>query len=148
MSDTLCKYFYSFAIFLSGEIGKHIYLLQTLLYFSNPEQKRDELDLCQFYWKNSPIFRGFIRLVSVSTKEESSLKLIIFAMSFYLSRFEWQVLLRYEDIIRIRQYAVFWVLKWVYNAILWTQKFPGLIIPIFQYFWYEMTNLLDFGSKQ
>ena len=87
-------YFYFFAIFLSGEIGKHIYLLWTnfATFQSNPEQKRDELDLRQFYWKKIPIFRGFRLLVSVFTKEESSLKVIIFAMSLgkNQSRIEWQ----------------------------------------------------------
>ena len=134
---------YFFAIFLSGEIGKHIYLLQTLLHFSNPEQKRDELDLCQFYWKKIPIFRGFRLLVSVSTKEESSLKVIIFATSVgkNQSRFEWQP---------IRQYVVFWILDWFLIVSLQRDplnaKIPRLNFPTFQYFWYEMTNLLDFGS--
>ena len=126
----LCIYFYFFAIFLSGEIGSRKTYLPTTNFatFQQPWTEKGWIGFMSVLLKKFPIFRGFRLLVSVSTKEESSLKVIIFAMSVgkNQSRFEWQP---------IRQYVVFWILNWidfwswVYNVILWTRKFPGLIFP-------------------
>ena len=89
----LCMYyFYFFAIFLSGEIGKHLFTYYKLYYILVTLNRKGMNWIYVSFIEKVPIFRGFRLLVSVFTKEESSLKVIIFAMSLgkNQSRIEWQ----------------------------------------------------------